>query len=62
MGKTAYVSVTYLYSFDCSLLDLEDDTSDDKVYEKIEELMEEETSRIANVAKIYPNDVEITIN
>lgn len=54
----AYVSVTYLYSFEPSELDLDDNCSNDDFFAAVEKRMNEELSTMP----IPNNDIEIIID
>lgn len=61
MKKTAYVSVTYLWTFERSDLGLPEDTSDDEFEAAVNAHMEKATDQIGVQADIFPNDIEVSI-
>ena len=58
MRKMAYVSVTFLYSFEPKELNLDDDCSEDEFYVAIEDKMKEEEMAMPRSF----DDIEIIIN
>ena len=60
--KTAYVSVTYLFTVDPEQVGLEDDCFYDEFSAAVEDYMERVTCMVGEQAEIFPNDIEIHIN
>lgn len=61
MKKTAYVSVTYLWTFTREELGLPADTPDDEFEAAVADHMEKVTDQITHMADIYHNDLEISV-
>ena len=61
MGKMAYVSVTYLFSFEPKNFYLEEDCSKEEFDEATNTHMEEMLSLIQQATGLNYNDLEITI-
>ena len=59
--KRAYVSVTYLWSFEPHDLGLSEDCTDEELEAAADEQMEKITNAISDLADIYPNDVEVSV-
>lgn len=59
--KRAYVSVTYLWSFEPHDLGLSEDCSEEELETAAEARMEQITDAISELADIFPNDVEVSI-
>lgn len=59
--KRAYVSVTYLWSFEPHDLGLPEDCADEELEAAADDRMESITNAISDLADIYPNDVEVSI-
>lgn len=60
-GKTAYCSLTYLFSFTRAELGLPDDASNEELEAAAEAKMEQITNYITAMTDIFHNDVEISI-
>lgn len=61
MKKTAYVSVTYLFTFEPADVGLSDDCTKKEFYEAVDALMERKTDLVGMQADIFPNDIEIDL-
>lgn len=61
MGKMAYVSVTYLFSFEPKNLNLNEDCSEEEFYEATEIHMNEALALVQQATGLTHNDLEITI-
>lgn len=59
--KRAYVSVTYLWSFEPHDLGLSEDCSEEELETAAEVRMEQITDAISALADIFPNDVEVSV-
>lgn len=59
--KTAFCSLTYLFSFTRADLGLPDDATNEELEAAAEAKMEEITDHITHMADIYHNDLEISI-
>ncbi|MBQ8242262.1 MAG: hypothetical protein IJZ40_02120 [Bacteroidaceae bacterium] len=60
--KTAFCSLTYLFSFTRAELGLPDDATDSEVEEAAEEKMNKIIEFIEENADIYHNDLEISVS
>ena len=61
MEKTAYCSLTYLFSFTPAELGLPADATDAEIAAAAETAMEKITDHITHMADIYHNDLEISV-
>lgn len=61
MGKMAYVSVTYLFSFEPKNLNLNEDCSEEEFYEATEVHMNEALTLVQQATGLTHNDLEITV-
>lgn len=61
MKKTAFCSLTYLFSFTRAELGLPDDATDEELEAAAEIKMEQITDYIAMMTDIYHNDLEISV-
>ena len=59
--KTAFCSLTYLFSFTRAELDLPADATDTEVENAAEEKMEQITDYISMMTDVYHNDLEISV-
>ena len=60
--KTAFCSLTYLFSFTRAELGLPDDATDSEIEEAAEEKMNKIIEFIEENADIYHNDLEISVS
>jgi hypothetical protein len=60
-GETAYCAVTYLWSFTRADLGLPDDASNAELEAAATAMMEQITDYIAQMANIFPNDLEVSV-
>lgn len=61
MGKMAYVSVTYLFSFEPKNLNLNEDCSEEEFYEATKIHMNEALTLVQQATGLTHNDLEITV-
>lgn len=61
MGKMAYVSVTYLFSFEPKDFNLDDDCTKDELYEETNIHMEKALSLVQQATGLAYNDLEVTV-
>ena len=61
MGKMAYVSVTYLFSFEPKDLNLNENCDKDEFYELVSKKMEDLLKFVRQETDMCYNDLEITI-
>ena len=61
MTKTAYVSVTYLFSFESKDFNLPDNCDKDEFYELVSKKMEDLLEFVRQETDMCYNDLEITI-
>lgn len=59
--KMAYVSVTYLFSFEPEKLNLNEDCSEEEFYEATEIHMNETLTLVQQATGLTHNDLEITV-
>lgn len=59
--KTAYCSLTYLWSFTPEELGLPHDCSKEELEDAAEAHMRELVDAISHMADIYPNDLEVSV-
>lgn len=62
MERTAYVSVTYLFTVDPEMVGLDKNCTKEELEKATEKYMEAVTDYIAHQADVFPNDVEIYVN